>query len=728
MKDVRVPSRAVLALALLLVMVVPCVGPAMQGCVVGDQVPARAEVFLSDERSNIVVETAGAGSYDAVMSFAADNGLPVLFSNEYSGLTTIDPRGDASAVSEELAALEGVLSVSSERKARATYTPDDPAVSYQWALGKIDAYGAWDISMGTHDVVVAVLDTGIDWNHPDLADNMWTDDDGYYGYNVVDDNYFPMDDNIHGYDDDGDWVANLYTYHGTHVAGIIGAVTDNDLGMAGIAQARLMAVKVMNESGEGTDAMVATGIRWATDHGADIVTMSLGVDGTSWSLQSAIRYAHENDVVMIAAAGNSGTSVVSYPAAYPEVIAVGATDDTDRKASFSNYGVDLDLMAPGVSIYSTQGGSSYQYLSGTSAAAPHVAGVAAVMLSINPALTSGEVFSTLNSTATDIYMTGKDSTSGWGLVDAFEAVEAVSGPRVTIIDHPSFLPPNSTYSMSWMVSGGDPGVIGSTTLLWGESAEAVDNPTATYSGNTWQVFEVEGLESLDHDGTLYFQAFATVDGEDYESEVLAVPVHPAESDNLILQFLEDVQDFIFNELGLINFLLLVLILVAIPVIIAASRPRRRRVRSYSSQPQSQTVRTHSSMDHYQSAGASASAPPPPPPPPRYESYVDIVGDRIVPPVVKIVEGTKVVWVNRTWAPPPGVAVKSGKLDASGEHPDSLFGSGLLIAPGDYWSVTFHRVGTYDYYITNVWKKGQIVVEPFSSGGGQKAQAPSTGDN
>jgi len=116
-------------------------------------------------------------------------------------------------------------------------------------------------------------------------------------------------------------------------------------------------------------------------------------------------------------------------------------------------------------------------------------------------------------------------------------------------------------------------------------------------------------------------------------------------------------------------------------------------------------------------------PPPPPPPPRFESYVDIVGDRAVPAVLKILEGTKVVWVNRTWAPPPGVAIRSGKVDESGERPDSLFGSGLLVAPGDYWSVTFHRAGTYDYYLTGVWKMAKVVVERYD---GPKPAPPQPG--
>jgi subtilisin family serine protease len=697
---------AVLSLALLL--------PVLNIAPVASAEADPGLVFLADPSANLVVEASDSHSLGSVLDLVQRRGLDVTFCSFETGIMSVDPGDDAEELALEISSVDGVVSVSSELKARTTLTPDDPGISYQWALNTVDAYDAWDVSVGTHDVVVAVLDTGIDWNHPDLAANMWTNADGYHGYNIVDDNWFPMDDNIHGYDDSGDWVANLYTYHGTHVAGIVGAVTNNAVGMAGLAQVRLMAVKVMNESGEGTDAMVASGIRWAVDHGADLITMSLGVEGTSMTLSNSVTYARSRGVVMVAAAGNDGTSVVSYPAAYPEVIAVGATDDTNRRASFSNYGSNLDLVAPGVMIYSTQGGSGYQYLSGTSAAAPHVAGVAAVMLSVAPALEPDEVSSIMNQTATDISQPSYDPTTGWGIVNMFRAVESVSAPTVTITEYPEFVEPNATYSISWMVSGGDPGVIESTTLFWGTSPTAIDTATTVFSGTTWAVFTVEALPSLPGNGTLYLRAVATVDGGDYESEVLEIPVHEALPDNMLMQFIKDVQDFIFNDLGLINFLLIMVILIAIPIIIVAARPKRKRVRTVSTPPPAASAPpSRSSLDQYSLARGSAQMPPPPPPPPRFESYVDIVGDRVVPPVLRIVEGTKVVWVNRTWAPPPGVAVRSGLLDSSGEHPDSLFGSGLLVAPGDYWSVTFHRAGTYDYYLTGMWKAAKVVVEKFS---------------
>jgi hypothetical protein len=181
------------------------------------------------------------------------------------------------------------------------------------------------------------------------------------------------------------------------------------------------------------------------------------------------------------------------------------------------------------------------------------------------------------------------------------------------------------------------------------------------------------------------------------------------------QFLKDVQNFIFNDLGVYNFLLLLLVLIAVPAIVIAMRPKRRRAQVRYVAPQTFTA-------PMQPAPTERYLPPPPPPPPRFEAYIDLLGQDVMPPVLKIVEGTKVVWVNRAWAPPPGIAIRSGKVDQSGEHPDGMFQSGLLIAPGDYWSATFHKAGEYEYYLTGIWKTAKIIVEPHRPGVTYRAQA------
>lgn len=672
-----------------------------------------AAVDIQDPSVNIVVETSGISAFDAVLRLASAHGLEVAFSDAGSGILTLSRPGISGSVLSELSGIEGVLSISSERKARATYIPNDSELRYQWGLDTVNAYEAWDIARGEHDVVVAVLDTGIDWNHPDIAPNIWSDADGYYGYNFIDGNRFPMDDNINSYDELGGWAPNTYTYHGTHVAGVVGAAIGNSIGIAGMAQVRMMAVKVMNDSGEGTDSTVASGVRWAVDHGADIVTMSLGVDGSSSVLSSAISYASNRGVVAVAASGNDGASYVSYPAAYPSVIAVGAVDDTNHRASFSNYGTGLDVMAPGVQIYSTQGGSAtpngaYQYLSGTSTAAPFVAGVAALMLSVNPALSPVEIGAVLNSTAQDLTsMTGYDATTGWGIVDAFAAVELISDPTVTITEYPEYVALNSTFSIKWLVSGGDPGTIQTTYIRWGQSPTSLANMSESFTGTTWATFTVEDIQAPAYNTTLYVVAYANVDGTAYQSDLMELDVREAPPDGLFAQFLKDVHDFIFNELGVYNFLLLLAIIIAIPAVIVAMRPKRRRVPVRYTVAQPQVV---------QPAPAMPYMPPPPPPPPRFEAYIDVVGHDVLPQEIRVVEGTKVVWVNRAWAPPPGVSVRSGNVDETGEHPDGMFQSGMLIAPGDYWSATFHRVGTYSYYLTGIWKNARIIVEPYRPGG------------
>jgi len=668
-----------------------------------------AEASVTDSVGNIVVELRDAEAYRNVIDFAASRGIEVPFCSEETGILTLRSAGLDRASLEAISEMPGVTSISPERKVRALFTPNDQYLSSLWGLDTVNAYEAWDIAQGTHDVIVGVLDTGIDWNHPDLSGNIWSDPSGYHGYNFIDYNRIPMDDNVNSYDENGEWIPNTYTYHGTHVAGVIGATINNNLGVAGIAQARLMAVKVMNDSGEGTDATVAAGIRWAVDNGAVVVTMSLGVDGMSTTLENAVDYASSRGVVTVAATGNSGSSYVSYPAAYPSVIAVGAIDSTDRRASFSNFGTGLDVMAPGVQIYSTQGGGGYQYLSGTSTAAPYVAGVAAIMLSVNPALSPVEVGNVINSTARDISRTGYDTSTGWGIVDAFRAVEQIASPTVTVTERPEYATPNGTYSITWMVSGGDPGVIQTTYLMWGTSATSLTQRSQEFNGTTWETFTVSNLPSLPGNGTIYLKAYANVDGTMYESALVTIPVHEPTPDGFFAQFLRDVHNFIFNDLGLTNFLLLMAVLIAIPAIVIVARPKRRRTVVSAPRPQ---------LQHFEAATPVQYLPPPPPPPPRYETYVDLVGHEVMPSVVRVIEGTKVVWVNRTWAPPPGIAIKSGRVDEAGEHPDGMFQSGLLIAPGDYWSATFHRVGEYSYYLTGIWKMAKIVVEPY------RAAAPS----
>ncbi|MGB9862023.1 MAG: S8 family peptidase [Candidatus Bipolaricaulaceae bacterium] len=282
--------------------------------------------------------------------------------------------------------------------------PNDPGYVNQWALPKIQAPKAWDITKGSPDIPIAILDTGIDQDHEDLATKIVANVN-FTTSRTVDDRYG----------------------HGTHVAGIAAAITNNAKGVAGVSfSCSLMNVKVLGDNGSGQYSWIANGIIWAADHGAQVINMSLGGSSTSSTLESAVKYAYGKGLVLVAAAGNSNTDAPSYPAYYPECIAVAATDQNDAKASFSNYGDWVDIAAPGVDIYSTLPNHNnrlrtrnYGYLSGTSMAAPHVAGVAALIKAQNPSLTSAEIANKLISSG--------DPTTGFTTtiprVNAYKAVQ-----------------------------------------------------------------------------------------------------------------------------------------------------------------------------------------------------------------------------------------------------------------------------------------------------------------
>ncbi|MGA3191763.1 MAG: S8 family serine peptidase [Candidatus Bathyarchaeia archaeon] len=289
-------------------------------------------------------------------------------------------------------------------KMRADFTPNDPYWLNQWGPAKIQADFAWNTTMGSASIIVAVVDTGVDWSHPDLAPNYVP-----LGYDWVNNNPDPMDDNGHG----------------THVAGIIAAAINNSVGIAGLANVRIMAEKVLDKDGSGTTSDVAQGIIHAVDSGAKIINLSLGATYPSEVLYEAVRYAFEHGVLVVASAGNSASSVKEYPAGYDEVVAVSATTMSDSLASFSNYGNWIDVAAPGVHIYSTIINDSYAYLSGTSMASPHAAGVAALIWSRFPNMTRDQVWAQLQYTADDLGTPGFDIYYGFGRIDAKKAVEQV---------------------------------------------------------------------------------------------------------------------------------------------------------------------------------------------------------------------------------------------------------------------------------------------------------------
>ncbi len=320
---------------------------------------------------------------------------------------------DKAAV-EKLKSDPAVLRVDDDVEVFALARKDNETVPAQaqvlpWGIDRIDAELVWPINNNADPIKVGIIDTGISKDHPDLKANIKG------GVNTIQPRKSWNDDNGHG----------------SHVAGIVAGL-NNTSGVVGAAPlANLYAIKVLNANGSGYLSDVIEGIQWATANNMQVINMSLGTGSNIQSMHDAVIAAKNFGVVVVAAAGNSGGSVL-YPAAYPETIAVSATDQNDELAWFSSYGPEVDLAAPGVSIYSTYKSSNYATLSGTSMAAPHVAGAAALVLN-TPVGTSdansngkwdpNEVQTKLQNTATDLGVLGFDSLFGHGLVNAYNAIQ-----------------------------------------------------------------------------------------------------------------------------------------------------------------------------------------------------------------------------------------------------------------------------------------------------------------
>ncbi|WP_062046453.1 S8 family peptidase [Bacillus sp. JCM 19034] len=273
---------------------------------------------------------------------------------------------------------------------------------YQWNLNQIEVEQGWNIANG-EQVTIAIIDTGVDPKHADLEGKL------VHGYNAL---------------DDSDNFADTHG-HGTHVAGIAAALTNNVTGIAGVSwESFIIPIKVLNDKGEGSSYEVAKGIYWAVDHGADVINMSLGDYHSSDLLYDAVRYAYEQDVVLIAASGNDNVQDPMYPARYPEVLTVAAVNEERNRAFFSNFGDHIDVAAPGEHIPSTFPNNHYVVMSGTSMASPHVAGLAALIRSNNPSLKNDDIYRIITSTATDLGIDGFDPYYGFGEIDVLSALRA----------------------------------------------------------------------------------------------------------------------------------------------------------------------------------------------------------------------------------------------------------------------------------------------------------------
>jgi subtilisin family serine protease len=367
------------------------------------------------------------------------------------------PEGAELELARQLARLPGVKWAGPNLLLHVTSLPDDPEYPQQWAHPQANAPAGWEITTGGSQIVIAVLDTGVDLEHPDLQGKL-----------VPGRNFYNTEPTAH--DKNG---------HGTHVAGIAAALTDNGVGIAGVSWgARIMPVRVTDSRGAAPTSVVVNGINWAVANGAKVINMSLGSDRPNAPLAEAVANAQAAGVLVVASSGNSAVVTPFYPASLPGVLSVGATGPDGSRTSYSNYGPTLDLLAPGGARTMEPSGilstvptydvylnthppfinQGYDYLAGTSMAAPYVSGLAAMLWSMNLDFSPLEVSQMITSTVKDLGSAGWDPQTGYGLIDAGAAAAAAlasSGgdAQLAPIDNPN---QQDEYTLRWSaVSGAD---------------------------------------------------------------------------------------------------------------------------------------------------------------------------------------------------------------------------------------------------------------------------------
>ncbi|HDZ42302.1 MAG TPA: peptidase S8, partial [Bacteroidetes bacterium] len=406
------------------------------------------------------IASVGISSVDAIFNRAGATQIKKVFKNKQPPVNKTLPdlskifylkiplNADVQSIARELSQNPNIEYAEPRYIYKMYDVPDDPLYSDQWYLPKINASDAWDISQGDADVVIGIIDTGVDWTHPDLAENMWTNA-GETGLdaqgnnkrtNGIDDDNNGYIDDWNGWDfcgDDGYTPDNdpMDTHgHGTHCSGMASAVTNNEIGVAGLGRnCRIMPIRVIYYT---TLLYGPEGIVYAADNGCDIVNLSWGGDPPSSFLNDAIQYAHQSGTFVIAAAGNDDTSEKKYPASYANVLSVAATDENDTKADFSSYGSSIDVSAPGNHMLSAMLDDSYAYMSGTSMAAPLVAGLAGLIKSQNPNWTNVQIANQILMSADNIDELNPQFIGmlGSGRINALNALTYEATPIITYQD------------------------------------------------------------------------------------------------------------------------------------------------------------------------------------------------------------------------------------------------------------------------------------------------------
>jgi thermitase len=369
------------------------------------------------------------GSSDAARGAAASAAGLVARVGSVAGVgaQVIRVAGDPKAASAVLGRSPAVLYAEPDYVMTATAIPNDPLFSQLYGINNpndadLDGPEGWDLAglgafPASGGAKVGIVDTGIDKTHEDLAGKT-VDCGGVKSFGFL--GVFGGDPTVQ---DNGNCVDD--NDHGSHVAGTIAAIANNGKGVAGVAfNSQLSICKALNSSGSGSTSGVANCITYLKNKGVKVISMSLG-GGASTTLQQAVTnaWAGGNGAVIVAAAGNDGNSNVNYPAGYPEVVSVAATDSNDQHASFSNTNADVEVAAAGVNVLSVKRGGGYVAFSGTSMATPHAAGVAALIAFHNPTWTASQIRSKLDSAVDDLGTPGRDTTFGFGRVNLAKAMQ-----------------------------------------------------------------------------------------------------------------------------------------------------------------------------------------------------------------------------------------------------------------------------------------------------------------